>query len=74
MLVGIPIATVAAVLAWVFAPKLGINMRGRISMAALAAASVTGITAGFMYSDILGVCVLSASLFVIAFLFGYERG
>lgn len=73
MLVGLPIAFVAAVLTWVFSPKLGIDLRGKISISALSAASVSAVTAGFMYNNIVGVGILSVCLFIVAALFGYER-
>lgn len=73
MLVGLPVAVIAAVLTWAFSPKLGIDLRGRISITALAAGATTAVTAGFMYNNIAGVCTIAASLFVVAVLFGYER-
>lgn len=73
MLVGLPIAVVAAVLTWVFSPKLEIDLRGRISATALCPGIVSAVTAGFMYSDIAGMCTVAASLLLVAVLFGYER-
>lgn len=73
MLVGLPIAIVLAIATWVFSPKIGVDLRGRISVSALSAAAATSTTAGFMYNNIAGMGMLSACLFVAAVLFGYER-
>ena len=73
MFIGLPIAVLVAVLTWIFSPKLGIDMRGKISMTTLSAGVVSASTAGFMYNNIAGVCTMSACLFIVAVLFGYER-
>jgi hypothetical protein len=73
MLIGLPIAIILAGVTWVFSPKIGVDLRGRISITALSAASATSATAGFMYNNIAGVCTISACFFIVAILFGYER-
>jgi hypothetical protein len=73
MFIGLPIAVLVAVLTWIFSPKLGIDMRGKISMTALSAGAVSAVTAGFMYNNIVGVCTIAACLFIVSVLFGYER-
>ena len=73
MYVGLAVAVVMAGLVWYFSPKIGVDIRGRISMSAIAGGVVTASTAGFMYSNIAGVGLLSACLVGIGILFGYAR-
>jgi hypothetical protein len=73
MFIGLPIAVLVAVLTWIFSPRLGVDMRGKISMTALSLGTASAITAGFMYNNIVGVCTMSACFFIVAVLFGYER-
>lgn len=73
MFIGLPIAVLLAVLTWIFSPRLGIDLRGKISMTALSAGATTAVTGGFMYNNIAGVCTMAACLLAVAALFGYER-
>ncbi len=74
MYVGLAVAVFMAGLIWFISPKLNIDLRGRISTTAITGGVVTASTAGFMYSNIAGVCVVAACLLGIGILFGYERG
>ena len=74
MYVGLSLAVLALLGAWFIAPKLGVDMRARISLSALAGGLVSAVTAGFMFSNQAGVIVISASFISVAVLFGYERG
>lgn len=73
MYVGLAVAVFMAGLVWYFSPKIGVDIRGRVSITAIAGGAVIGSTAGFMYSNIAGVGVLAAFLVGIGILFGYER-
>jgi hypothetical protein len=73
MYVGLAVAVVMAGLVWYLSPKIGVDVRGRISITAIAVGAVFGSTSGFIYSNIAGLGVLSAFLVGIGILFGYER-
>lgn len=74
MYIGLAVAVFMAGLVWFMSPKLNIDMRGRISTTAIAGGIASASTAGFMYNDITGVCVVAGCLIGIGILFGYERG
>jgi hypothetical protein len=74
MYIGLAVAVFMAGLIWFISPKLKIDLRGRISTTAIAGGVTAASTAGFMYSDIAGVCVIAACLIGIGILFGYESG
>lgn len=74
MYVGLSLAVLALLGAWFIAPKLGVDMRARISLSALAGGLVSAITSGFMFNNQAGVIAVSASFISVAVLFGYERG
>jgi hypothetical protein len=74
MYVGLGLAVLALLGAWFIAPKLGVDMRARISLSALAAGLGSAITAGYMFGDEVGTVVVAASFISVAVLFGYERG
>lgn len=73
MYVGLAVAVVMAGLVWYFSPRIGVDIRGRISIAAIAGGVVVASTAGFMYSNIAGVGAIAVCLVGIGILFGYER-
>lgn len=73
MYVGLAVAVVMAGLVWYFSPKIGVDVRGRISITSIASGVVVASTAGFMYSSIAGVASLAVCLVGIGILFGYER-
>ncbi len=74
MYIGLAVAIFMAGLVWFISPKLNIDLRGRISTTAIAGGATAASTAGFMYNDIAGVCVIAGCLIGIGILFGYERG
>lgn len=74
MFIGIGLAVAALIGAWFIAPKLGVDARARISLSALATGLVFAATAGFMVSNLAGICVIAAGFLSTAILFGYERG
>lgn len=74
MYIGLAVAVIMAGLVWYISPRIGVDIRGRISITAIAGGAVMGSTAGFMYSNIVGFAVVAAFLLGIGILFGYERG
>lgn len=74
MYIGLAVAVIMAGLVWYISPRIGVDIRGRISITAIAGGAVMGSTAGFMYSNIVGFAVVAAFLIGIGILFGYERG
>jgi hypothetical protein len=74
MFIGLGVAIAALIGAWFIAPKLGVDARARIALSALSAGLVCATTAGFMVSNLAGICVIAAGFLSTAILFGYERG
>ena len=72
MYIGLAASCVAMVGAWFLAKKFALGMKEKISFVFLTGGLSSLITAGFMFSSLVGVCSIAASCIAVAFLFGYE--
>jgi hypothetical protein len=72
MYIGLAASCVAMVGAWFLAKKFALEMKEKISFVFLTGGLSSLVTAGFMFSSLVGVCSIAASCIVVAFLFGYE--
>jgi len=72
MYIGLASSCVAMVGAWFLAKKFLPEVKEKISFVFLTGGLSSLVTAGFMFSNLVGVCSIAASCIAVSFLFGYE--
>ena len=72
MYIGLAASCVAMVGAWFLAKKFLLEVKEKISFVFLTGGLSSLVTAGFMFSNLAGVCGIAASCIAVSFLFGYE--
>lgn len=74
MLYGVIAATGLFIISVIFGFITKINIRDQIALSSMLIGSSMIIATGFMVSEAIGMLAISVVFFLLAFLFGYERG
>jgi len=74
MLYGIIVSVVLLVISIGFGLMTRISLRDQIALSSMLIGSSMITATGFMVSEAIGMLALSVVFFIVAFLFGYERG